>query len=194
MSAEWVTVSAFDREIDASFARDRLEAAGIEAQLANQATVGLAWHMARAVGGVQLQVAAEDVERAEAVLAEDFDDPDEEDDPVVDVGPRAGEGSDEAEEAPPNERERLAERAFRTAVFAFLFWPIFIWAAILSLRVWTTPGPWRPHYRRRARWAAAFASVPWILVLLYLVASHQPPRKARDSAPVGGVPTGRYRV
>src|SRR5204862_3495939 len=132
--------------VEASFAQDRLEAAGIASELADEATVGLAWHMAQAMGGIKLQVDAADVERARAVLAEDAGGAISPAEPAAEFGadPEVS-GIDDADEAPPNERERTAERAFRCAVFGFLFWPIFLWATILVLRVWTSRQPWRPR-------------------------------------------------
>jgi len=197
MSAEWVTVATFDQGVEASFAQDRLEAAGIASELADEATVGLAWHMAQAMGGIKLRVDAADLERARAVLAEE-----DSDDGAASPGFAQTAGGLEAgssplemdpDEAPPNERERTAERAFRCAVFGFLFWPIFLWATILVLRVWTSDQPWRPRYRRRARWAAVFAAIPWLLTLLFVLASYLPPSAEPESSP-GQTATGRYRV
>lgn len=197
MSAEWVTIATFDQGVEASFAQDRLESAGIASELADEATVGLAWHMAQAMGGIKLRVDAADVERAQAVLAE-------EDLGVGAASPAFAELAadtevsaidtiDEADEAPPNERERTAERAFRCAVFGFLFWPIFLWATILVLRVWTSGQPWRPRYRRRARWAAFFAAVPWLVTLLFVLANYLPPSAEPESSP-GQTVTSRYRA
>lgn len=70
MSDELVTVASFWDSIEAALARNRLESAGVDAWVADEATVGMVWQYANAVGGIKLQVRTADVETARAVLAE----------------------------------------------------------------------------------------------------------------------------
>jgi hypothetical protein len=65
-----VTVASFWDSFEADLARNRLEAAGVDAWSADAAFVGMAWQYANAVGGVKVQVRDRDVDRARAVLAE----------------------------------------------------------------------------------------------------------------------------
>jgi len=65
---ELVTIDRFLFIADAEIARATLEAAGIEAVLADENIVRMSWGDAQAHGGVRLQVRAEDVEEAESVL------------------------------------------------------------------------------------------------------------------------------
>jgi hypothetical protein len=130
--------------------------------------------------------------------ADDPGDPEDPDDPE-DRGGGDGDGRDEddADEAPPNEREKTAERAFRGAVFGFLFWPVFLWAAILVLRAFLSREPWRPRYRRRARWAALFVATPWLLLLAFSALDRLSPRAApalEVPAAAGATTRPRYRA
>ena len=67
-----VTVASFDFLPQAEIARGRLLAEGIRCELADQHLVQTDWLYSIAVGGIKLQVEAKDVERALAVLADDF--------------------------------------------------------------------------------------------------------------------------
>ena len=68
MAERLVTVRSFWTEVEAHLAKNRLEAEGIPAFLADETTVSTAWHLGNAVGGVKLQVAEPDAERATVVL------------------------------------------------------------------------------------------------------------------------------
>ena len=70
MSGRLATVATFRSPVEANLARNRLEAAGIEAFLADEETVGMVWHLTNALGGIKLQVGDRDVEEALAILAE----------------------------------------------------------------------------------------------------------------------------
>ncbi len=66
-----VTVATFDFLPDAEIARGRLQAEGIDCALADEHLVQTDWLYSIAVGGIKVQVAPEDAERALAVLARD---------------------------------------------------------------------------------------------------------------------------
>jgi hypothetical protein len=67
-----ITIASFDFLPLAEIARGRLQAEGIHCQLADQHLVQTDWLYSIAVGGIKLQVAAEDVPRAQAILARDY--------------------------------------------------------------------------------------------------------------------------
>ncbi|HEY5998697.1 MAG TPA: DUF2007 domain-containing protein [bacterium] len=69
MDDELVTIERFLDRVDAQVARSRLEAAGIEAVLADEGMGGLFGY--GLVKGVRLQVPAGDEARARALLAEE---------------------------------------------------------------------------------------------------------------------------
>jgi hypothetical protein len=67
-----ITVATFDTMPDAYIAKGRLEVDGIACRLLDEHLVQTDWLYAIAVGGIKLQVAEEDVERALAYLAADY--------------------------------------------------------------------------------------------------------------------------
>ena len=70
MAKELVTVRTFGMTEEAHAFRNLLEAAGVPAFVEDEALVGWLWHYANAVGGIKVQVAEEDVERAREIVAE----------------------------------------------------------------------------------------------------------------------------
>ncbi len=68
------TIATFDFLPPAEIARGRLLAEGIDCQLADQYLVQANWLYSPAVGGIKLQVADADVERAQTILAQDYSD------------------------------------------------------------------------------------------------------------------------
>ena len=68
MDDAFVTVGCFHRLDDANFAKSLLDGAGIPAVLVGDHTVGIAWHLSPALGGVQLRVRKQDEALARAIL------------------------------------------------------------------------------------------------------------------------------
>lgn len=80
MSDELVTVASFSTPGEAQIARNMLEAEGITALLADEESVGMAWYLGNALGGVKVLVPKQQWMRAKVALAhhlEDFADDDE---------------------------------------------------------------------------------------------------------------------
>ena len=65
-----VTIEEYDKSYLAHAAVLALEQAGIQCFLQNETIVAMDWFMANAVGGIRLQVAAHDAEKAMQILAE----------------------------------------------------------------------------------------------------------------------------
>lgn len=72
MSEKLVTVAAFNTPLEAHMVRSVLEGEGIQSVLFNEQIAGVHLPLAAATGGVQVRVLASDVERAEAILAEEM--------------------------------------------------------------------------------------------------------------------------
>ena len=68
---DFVTVATFDFSTDAHIALGRLQAEGIDGHLMDEHLVQTDLLYSIAVGGIKLQVAPEDAERALAILAQD---------------------------------------------------------------------------------------------------------------------------
>lgn len=68
MSVRLVTVATFDMPHKADLAKAALEEAGIPAEVNDREVVAMDWLLLNAVGGIKLQVAEENAERAVAVI------------------------------------------------------------------------------------------------------------------------------
>jgi hypothetical protein len=64
-----ITVEVFTDLASAELTHSTLEAEGIHAYIPNAHLIGVNWQASNAVGGIVVQVAPEDLERARAVLA-----------------------------------------------------------------------------------------------------------------------------
>jgi len=72
MNANSVIIARYDGMPEAHIAMGRLEAEGIKAWLADEHLVQTDWLYSIAVGGIKLQVAADDAERAIKILETDY--------------------------------------------------------------------------------------------------------------------------
>lgn len=172
-SAELVTLATFDNSAEASIVRNQLEAAGIRTFLADDATIGMAWHLGVAVGGVKLQVAEQDAERALAELESldaapigedewrtgasgdrlDADAEDEEDE------------EDEEEDTPATtEADKTVARALDAAVIGLFLLPFQLYSLWLLARLANSPLPLTPRNRKRAI-LALLLDLPLIILI-----------------------------
>lgn len=67
-----VTIATYSFPHEAHLAISRLDAVGIPAYIADEHTITMQWLYSNALGGVKVQVAAEFVEQAKAILQEDL--------------------------------------------------------------------------------------------------------------------------
>jgi len=67
-SAYVITLARFEKPEEAQLARMRLEAGGVPAFIPDENTIQVQWMYANALGGVRLQIAEEDFERAKEIL------------------------------------------------------------------------------------------------------------------------------
>lgn len=165
MSERLVTVSTHLEPVEAAIARNRLDAAGIRAEVLDDQTATVAWQLGAATGGAKLLVAEEDAERALLVLAGDGGGPE---------GPEAGftaepPGPDE-DDGPLNGREEAAERSFRAALLGLAAWPLQAWATVLVMDAWASDEPLRPRVRSRLRWATGLNLTFLLAVVAFLAA------------------------
>jgi hypothetical protein len=139
MADKLVTLGTFDSPVEARFAVNRLEEAGIPALVADKNTVAMDFLLGNAVGCIKVQVQAADLERAEAVLADPTDRVPEDETPwddadqsgAADAGERADvkrtiadqRAAPAAADAPPDRGERLVTVAYRLPVFGAIFVP-----------------------------------------------------------------------
>jgi hypothetical protein len=118
------TIATFGDGIGAHLARGRLQEAGIRVFLVNENTVWVAPHLTNAIGGIKLQVAEEDVDKARTLLAEESGIEEENAEEM---------GSDD--EIAPTRREQNADRAFRGALIGLLVLPLQFYISWLLIQV-----------------------------------------------------------
>lgn len=127
----FVTVATFGDLQSAQLVAARLEAQGIPVFVPDEHMAGQAWHLSPAMRGVRVQVPSHRLEDARTVLGAQPEDRDPDDGPT--------------------EGDRLADRAWKTAIVGFLLWPFLhpygVWLALSTLR----RDDLTPRARRRAR-------------------------------------------
>ncbi|WP_425617042.1 DUF2007 domain-containing protein [Anatilimnocola sp. NA78] len=192
MLGRLVTLEVYQNAMQAHLVKNQLEAAGIRCVLADEYATTMVWHLTNAIGGIKLQVAEEDFERAAEALdavEQQLQHGDEEDAPATATHARDEDADDQAAAEPKpgtdeddseptlNAREQDAERAYRAALFGFMFPPLQFYATWLLLSVWQADDPIRPAVRRKLYWAigfnvpmfflAAAATLIWLRSLIY---------------------------
>jgi hypothetical protein len=167
MQEQLVTVATFDDSIRAALAKNRLDAEGIAAILYDELTVATDWGLSMAVGGIKLQVAPLDVERAEDVLSEIVAPAEEE--VSVPASPEAERERAEERQAERDEQNpsnQLADRAWRANIGGFLFFPLHLYAWLLLLSLLASPD--RVSADRRWKvWGAAILNLPTFAAVIF---------------------------
>ncbi len=177
MSNDLVTVATFANPVEANIAKNRLEASGVRAFLANEETVDMDWLLGNALGWIKLEVGEQDADAARAVLnqhhglkassaveiaevspaiaeAEPILEPDEEDDQEEE------EGGDF--DPALTIRERDAGRAFRGAVLGVLFLPIQLYVFYLLLKIFISEEPLGDRAREKRSSPRSSVSSHWL--------------------------------
>jgi len=67
-----ITVASYSFPLEAHVAKASLDAAGIPAFIADEQTINMNWLYSNALGGVRLKVLAQDAEKAQEILSQDF--------------------------------------------------------------------------------------------------------------------------
>lgn len=164
-----VTVATFQDAVAAALARNFLESEGVAACLLDETTVATDWLIAGAIGGIKLQVAPGDVERAETLLAEIQEEADEADEPppaLTAIATREIAEDLRAERADKAEINKLVDRIFRATIFGLLFPPLEIYAFCLLAQLTGTEGTVSPN-RRWKVWVSVLLCVPiWIFMFM----------------------------
>ncbi|QDT28438.1 hypothetical protein Enr10x_37800 [Gimesia panareensis] len=145
MSTDFVTVATLNTPTEASLVRNQLEAEGIRVFLSDEEAVGMAWYLGNAIGGIKVQVAAENADRAFELLDEhdpvtiseedwktvegfenDWDEDEEDTDAAQDTA---------EESAPERDLDQEVNRAFKAAVLGIIFFPIQVYSFFLLLDI-----------------------------------------------------------
>ena len=175
MPSDLITLATFQGATEAHIARNQLESTGIQATLADEMTTTAAWFLTSAVGGIKLQVAREDAERAAAILTEteSFELGTERWDEEAAEGEFEDDFAEEKEQENENEEveallteaDALARRAFRAALLGLIFLPLQLYAIWLLTLFLFEPSRANTKSRWRLFWAWIFC-LPVILIAL----------------------------
>ncbi|MHC4507992.1 MAG: putative signal transducing protein [Planctomycetota bacterium] len=177
MPDKLVTIATFSALVEASMARDQLDAEGVRAVLADAETVGMAWHLTGAFGGIKLQVMAADADRAISILRADdttssSDAESWQDATGEDFARESDRAYEDEYEYPTNE---LVDRAFRAALLGVLFLPLQFYSVWLLLRIRRDYEPLSSADRRRILITVILDA--WMIVLFaafFLTRSFRP--------------------
>jgi hypothetical protein len=148
-----ITVAAFDDSVSASLAMNRLQDAGVPAVLSHENAVTWFWYLSIAIGGIEVQVNAQDAKAARSLIEAHVQSTEPDADAKAEAGPGAEEmtgdevpefftadpeaetkatNTSESDQEPPEEeppltqRERNADRAARAAVLGVVFFPLLL--------------------------------------------------------------------
>jgi hypothetical protein len=168
--SELVTVAVFSTPEEAYICKNRLEAEGINAQLMDAETVGMAWFYGTALGGVKVQVRAEQMEEAQRVL--ELHEPVSSEDVDVEETDVSDECAEEdrltasnAEEATEIESpgDACADRAFRAAIFGMIALPpvLHLYSLYLLVRLDFSELALGPRAARRVR-------IAWVIDVIFI--------------------------
>jgi hypothetical protein len=140
---QFATVGRYWDAIGAELARAKLESAGVEAHLGDEATVSIDWQLTNAVGGIRVFVPAADAGAAREILCAKA--PPDQTDAQGDGGALTP-------------KELQAERAAKMALFGCMFGPLLLYSACLIVTVLAKPGELRPVVRRQLVFAIILTS------------------------------------
>lgn len=170
MSDDLVTIATYDTPAEAGLDRSLLEAAGIRVFTANEATVGIAWHLGAAVGGIRLRVLGQDAERAVALLEDARNIPplSAADWPDEIQGEQVPDGDGAEDERDESTRDSIASRALRAAFLGLLLPPLQLYAIWLLGRIAVKTPPMNRSDRRRVAVTAVLCVYVVILSLIIL--------------------------
>lgn len=172
-----VIAGIYSSVIDANLARNLLELEGIKAMLADDQAVGMAWQMSTAMGGVKVLVRECDQARAEAILTSMNKAPFEDTAPGADSTSVSGDNSAEnslqielldQQDAACNDRERMAEAAWKATLVSLLFLPLQLYVFWMLLQIMSSDSVLRPRFLNLA-WRAACVNIPALFVLACIV-------------------------
>lgn len=173
MRNDLVVVGWYQNALEASMARNRLEAEGIRSVVSDDHTVTMYWVLAPAMGGIKISVMTADVDRASRALGVEIDAVDAEelerlaDESATRDGPEETADTVAADEPPLNPREVMIERAFKGAMFGVALLPLQFWVSILLMRIFFADDPIRSSSKTHLIIAAAIGPLLALVLLLW---------------------------
>jgi hypothetical protein len=185
---ELVTVATMQSPGEAALIKNLLESVGIQAFLADENSVAMAWHLTGALGGVKVLVAAADAEAAADYLERKPWQTEEDESATAIAEPGTlqqlpPQTSDEEEE--PEERlsarEKNANRALMASICGLIVLPLQLYALYLLCQVWSSPDRLQGKPRRNVKLSALITlTIVLLPVLVIVVAVALPPKDEVD--------------
>jgi hypothetical protein len=172
MLGRLITLETYNNALQATLARNYLESAGVRCVLADEAAVtsGISG-LTNAIGGIKLQVAEEDFDRA-CELLDEVDNRHRASESTqsesTEPKPAADNQDTEDDEPPLNAREDNAERAFRAVLVGCMVIPLQLYATWVLLDVWQSDLPIRPAVLRKLYWAIGL-HIPMLVLALIVI-------------------------
>ena len=160
MEDKLVTVSTYDMPTEAHLAKGLLEANGLTAFLADELTVGVAWHLSNAIGGIKLQVPETDVERAASILAAREDPSIVAEDGLGDLP----EVEESEADSPLSTADKTVDRAVRAALLGLLLPPLQLYSLWMLGRLTLSNQKVSLNKHRRIRLAIVL-NLPMLVIL-----------------------------
>ena len=151
------TVGTYHDAFQARIDKNLLESEGITSYLLDEFAVGINWNLTQSVGGVKLQVPANQFEQASNFLKTSKE---------LFVDDEAGVEDEDLVEL-VSDREEKIDRAYRGAIVGLLLFPLQLYVSWLLFRVAFTPGEISIRYRIKLA-AAVAINIPAILILALL--------------------------
>ena len=160
MEDKLVTVDTYDMPMEAHLAKGLLEAHGLTTFLADELTVGVAWHLSNAIGGIKLQVPETDAARAASILAAREDSSIDAEEGLADLS----EVEESESEPPTSKADKTVDRAVRAALLGLLLLPLQLYSLWLLGRLTLSNQKVSPNKHRRIRLAIVL-NLPMLVIL-----------------------------
>ena len=183
MADKMVTVARFSDPVQAAMARNRLEEVGLRSMLNNEETAVIGWQLGASVGTIELLVAETDAEAAQEALfyrhlslgeiqrrteASHPEGVAEQDTDLLHRSDITTPEAVEEDEEPANPRGEKVDRAFRSALFGVMLFPLAFYALYLLFDIFLGEEPIPASHKVKA-WIALLVCIPMVLLGLLFV-------------------------
>lgn len=175
MTHDFQTIATFWNPNEAQLAKALIEADGVQVVLMGYEAISSDWLLSNAIGGVQLQVPQDQVEKAIAILedsgpfgrrsliADSGDSVDHIDSGDHKDGEEVDASDDDSRKL--TGKEECIERMSKTSILSWIFFPLSLYALWLFLGVLTQPDPVGKKYARKVWMAVLIVLLPLLLTL-----------------------------
>ena len=165
-----ITLATFSNAAEVNIVKNVLEEEGIQAYIADQETVGMAWHLGNALGGIKLQVDEKSKQAAEAILERyhaETEDSLESGSAGSEISAEDAAGDEVDEQDLLTSAEQHIERAYKAAVVGLALIPLQLYSIYLLVLAVASGSPIGPAYRNKALATCAINFPIVVLILIF---------------------------